>query len=307
MHKNKNLTKRTAASLAAVLALSSAAAVTASASGVKAAPQAIEEGSETARTAFSIPSGAYYMNVKINGRDVLPGKVFNLGGVTYVPMFEFADWLGVFTKSFDQKSRTAYISGKNLEVCAIEGKLYISANGRYFYTDGEIINWGGKIYVPIRPLVKALNCHISYNTTENKFIVGSGDSSRLLGGDKVYNKDDVYWLARIISAEARGEGLRGMMAVGNVILNRMRCPQFPNTIYNVIFDTKYGIQFTPVANGTIYNSPTAESIIAAKICLEGYSLSSEILYFFNPKIAHSNWISNNREYAFTVNNHAFYK
>ncbi len=306
MNKNKNLTKRTAASLAAVLALSSAAAVTASAS-VPPPAQAVTEVSETARSGFSIPSGAYHMNVKINGRDVLAGKVFNLGGVTYVPMFEFADWLGVFTKSFDQKSRTAYISGKNLEVCAIEGKLYISANGRYFYTNGEILNLGGKLYVPIRPLVKALNCHISYDSNENKFIVGSGDSSRLLGEDKVYNKDDLYWLARIISAEARGEGLRGMMAVGNVILNRMRSPQFPNTIYGVIFDRKYGIQFSPVANGTVYQAPTAESIIAAKICLEGYSLSSEILYFFNPKIAHSNWISNNREYAFTVNNHAFYK
>jgi N-acetylmuramoyl-L-alanine amidase len=75
----------------------------------------------------------------------------------------------------------------------------------------------------------------------------------------------------------------------------------------VIFDKKYGVQFSPVANGTIYNTPTEESIIAAKICLEGYSLSNDILYFVNPKLAPNSWMANNRPYAFTIGNHAFFE
>jgi N-acetylmuramoyl-L-alanine amidase len=101
--------------------------------------------------------------------------------------------------------------------------------------------------------------------------------------------------------------MKGKLAVGNVILNRVRSSAYPNTIYGVIFDRKYGTQFSPVANGTIYNTPTADSIIAAKMCLEGYSLSSDILYFVNPKKAPNSWIAQNRTYAFTVGNHAFFE
>lgn len=264
---------------------------------------------DTQQSRFALPSGAFRMNLNVNGRSVLSGRVFNLDGVTYVPMFKFADWLGVFTYSNSKSGGviTGTVEGKNLEINATEGNLYISANGRYFYTGGEVLVVGGEIYVPIRPLVKALNCYVDYSSAQNSFIVRSGDTSLLKHDWQVYNPTDVYWLARIISAEARGESLKGKMAVGNVVLNRMRSSQFPNTIKDVIFDTKYGVQFAPTTNGTIYNEPTAESIIAAKICIEGYSLSSEILYFFNPKYSSATWITNNRPYAFTIQNHVFYK
>jgi N-acetylmuramoyl-L-alanine amidase len=258
---------------------------------------------------FALPSGAFRMNLNVNGRSVLSGRVFSLDGVTYVPMFKFADWLGVFTYSNSRSGGiiTGTVEGKNLEINATEGNLYISVNGRYFYTAGEILEIGGEVYVPIRPLVKALNCYVDYNSSQNSFMVRSGDTSLVKHDWQVYNSNDVYWLARIISAEARGESLKGKMAVGNVVLNRMRSSQFPNTIKDVIFDTKYGVQFAPTVNGAIYNEPTAESVIAAKICIEGYSLSSEILYFFNPKYSSATWIKNNRPYAFTIQNHVFYK
>ena len=101
--------------------------------------------------------------------------------------------------------------------------------------------------------------------------------------------------------------MKGKIAVGNVILNRVRSKDYPNTIYGVIFDRRYGVQFSPVSNGTIYNTPSNESIIAAKICLEGYSVSTEILYFVNPKVAPNSWASKNRPYFDTIGNHAFYE
>ena len=101
--------------------------------------------------------------------------------------------------------------------------------------------------------------------------------------------------------------MKGKIAVGNVVLNRVRSSAYPNTIYGVIFDKKFGTQFAPVANGTIYNTPTADSMIAAKICLEGYSLSSEIIYFLNPSVASSSWIIKSRPHAFTIGKHAFYE
>ena len=255
---------------------------------------------------YSLPANSYRMNVNINGRDVLSGQVFGIGSTTYVPMFKFCDWLGVFSYSYDKTHGVATVSGKGLQISATEGSLYIVANGRYFYTVDEILEINGVIYVPIRTLTKALNSKIEWSSRDNEYKVYSGDTSRLKTASQVYRDDEIYWLARIINAEAGAESLQGKLAVGNVILNRVRSSQFPNTIYSVIFDRKHGVQFSPTANGAIYKTPNAESIIAAKMCIEGYSLSTDVLYFFNPKTSPSNWISQNRQFAFKVQNHVFY-
>ena len=68
----------------------------------------------------------------------------------------------------------------------------------------------------------------------------------------------MMWLSRILYAEANTEPLAGKIAVGNVIMNRVKSPEFPDTIYSVIFDRKYGVQFTPVANGSVYNNANEE-------------------------------------------------
>ena len=98
----------------------------------------------------------------------------------------------------------------------------------------------------------------------------------------------------------------GKILVGNVVLNRVNAEQFPSTIREVIFDTKYGIQFTPTVNGTIYNAPTEDSVIAAKICLDSYYISRTALYFLNPALSTSFWIPQNRPYLLTVGCHDFY-
>ncbi len=286
--------------VSAILAITSLAAMPISATEAPATAQVA--------SSYSQPAGSYKINLNVNGRRVLEGRVFNYGGVTYVPMFKFADWLGVFEYSSQVSGgrRTATVNGENLEITATENNLYICANGRYFYTGGEVLEIGNELYVPILPMVKALNSHVSWSNTENAFLVRSGDTRLLKNASQVYADDAVYWLSRIIYAEAGGESMTGKIAVGNVVLNRMRSSHFPNTIYGVIFDKKYGVQFAPTANGAIYKTPNAESIIAAKMCLEGYSLSSDILYFFNPKYASGSWITQNREYAFTIGNHVFY-
>lgn len=128
----------------------------------------------------------------------------------------------------------------------------------------------------------------------------------MVKADSAYDYEDLYWLSRIISAEARGESFTGQIGVGTVVLNRVRSKEFPNTVKGVVFDRKYGTQFTPVANGSIYNTPTQSAVVAAKMCLDGYTLSNSVLYFLNPSIATSSWIQNNRKYAFRVGNHEFY-
>lgn len=123
-----------------------------------------------------------------------------------------------------------------------------------------------------------------------------------------YNSDNVYWLARIIHAEAGAEPYKGKVAVGNTILNRVNSSSFPNTVYNVIFEYYGSIpQFSPVADGTIYNTPSLESIQAAKDALNGVRPVGDATYFFNPAKASGSWIVNNKSYVMRIGGHTFYR
>lgn len=123
-----------------------------------------------------------------------------------------------------------------------------------------------------------------------------------------YNQDDLYWLARIIHAEAGAEPYEGKVAVGNVILNRVASNNFPNTIYNVIFEYYQDIpQFSPVADGTIYNTPSEESMQAARDALNGSKPVGNSTYFFNPDKAAGTWIVKNKAYLAKIGEHSFYQ
>lgn len=122
-----------------------------------------------------------------------------------------------------------------------------------------------------------------------------------------YSQDDLYWLSRIIEAEAGSEPYNGKVAVGNVILNRVKSKEFPNTIHGVIFEYYGSIpQFSPVANGSIYNNPSQESIQAAKDALNGARPVGNATYFFNSAKASGSWIVKNKTYLSRIGGHAFY-
>ena len=207
--------------------------------------------------------------------------------------------------TYNSTTKTITVQTDNLYLTATAGANYITANGRYLYTESPIYMKNGVMYAPVLLMARAFDAKISWRNTNSAFYVTRG-SGGILSGSKYYNSDEVYWLAKIISAESQGEPLLGKIAVGNVILNRVNSSEFPNTIYGIIFDRKYGIQFSPVANGTIYKDATWESTVAAKICLEGYSVSNRILYFVNPKVSPNSWISRNRVFFRQIGNHAFY-
>ena len=114
---------------------------------------------------------------------------------------------------------------------------------------------------------------------------------------------ELYWLSHIINAESGNQPLSGKIAVGNVVLNRVANPRFPDTVYEVIHQRG---QFTPVSNGSIKLTPNAESVIAAKLCLDGANTVGNALYFLNPRTASNSWASRTRPYVATIGAHAFY-
>ena len=260
----------------------------------------------TSAHGYDFPEGAVPVRVTLDGKEVLKEEAVIIQSVTYVPLRSFSELAGADSVSWDARTATATVRKGGVTVSVTDGGYYLVASGRYFYTDQRVLNIGNRLFVPIRPIAKALSVEVEWENA-TRTVKLSSTKKTLTPASAYYNENDLYWLSRIISAESAGESLYGQIAVGNVVLNRVRSRQFPNTVYGVIFDRVGGTQFSPVAMGTIYRAPSASSVIAAKICLEGYSISDEILFFMNPRIATSNWISRNRPFAFSIGNHDFYK
>ena len=126
---------------------------------------------------------------------------------------------------------------------------------------------------------------------------GSSNSS----GTNGYNSSDVALLARLIHAEARGESYTGQVAVGAVVLNRVRSSSFPNTISGVIYQP---YAFTCVNDGQINLSPNSTAFSAARDAMNGWDPSYGALYYYNPKVATSSWIFT-RPTIITIGRHVF--
>lgn len=132
------------------------------------------------------------------------------------------------------------------------------------------------------------------NATLEALGITSNDASGAKSGD-------VYLLARLISAEARGEPYTGQVAVGAVVLNRIKHPSFPNTLSGVIYQSG---AFTCIYDGQ-FNQPIADSAYrAAQDALNGWDPSGGAIYYFNPNTATSAWIWS-RPLIVTIGTHRF--
>ena len=119
------------------------------------------------------------------------------------------------------------------------------------------------------------------------------------------NSSDIQLVAIAINGEARGEPYEGQVAVGAVILNRVKSSQFPNTIAGVIYQSG---AFTAVADGQI-NKPIAENSTvykAAQDAQNGWDPTGGCIYYFNPDTATNKWIWS-RPYVKTIGKHRFCK
>lgn len=237
------------------------------------------------------------------GGVTLSQRSVSINGKDYIASRQVADALGLNYK-YTSSTKSVEITGPGLTMSFSNGCYVTYANGRaLFSTTPSIIMNDGRMYVPAEILAEAFGLKL---TSDRSTVKLSGAYSPILHADKFYRSDEVFWLARIIEAESGGEPLLGKIAVGNVVLNRVRSAYYPNTIYGVIFDRKYGVQFSPILDGSIYNNPSYNSILAAKICLDGTDVSDGTFFFLRPEISSSSWIPNNRTYAFSIGKHDFY-
>ena len=126
----------------------------------------------------------------------------------------------------------------------------------------------------------------------------SGGSSAAAAADS-----NLYLLARIISAESRGEPYEGQVAVGAVVLNRVRHPSFPNTLSGVIYQNG---AFTAIVDGQFDQPITSQAYQAARDALNGWDPSGGAIYYYNPAKTTNTWIYS-REVIKVIGNHVFAK
>lgn len=262
----------------------------------------------TAVSAAATPDKNIPIDISVNGSFIkTDAPAFIDYDTTFVPIRFVSDALGAHSITWDQSRATATIKQGSTTIQITENKKEAYVNGRKVILNKSARIHSGRLYVPVRFVAESFGAKVGWDNTY--YIVQINKSGVSVNSSLIdwrYTKDEIFWLGRIIEAESSGEPASGKVAVGNVILNRVKSNEFPNTIYTVIFDRTHGVQFEPIMNGSIYNTPSAESMISAKRALRGENIAGNSLYFLNPRTAANSWIANNRPYYMTIHNHDFY-
>ena len=141
---------------------------------------------------------------------------------------------------------------------------------------------------------KALGMNNSYQVLAGKNDAATGS----VGG---FSSSEVYLLAKTIYAEGRGEPYTGQVAIGAVVLNRVRSSQFPNTISGVVYQKH---AFTAVSDGQINLTPNETAMKAARDAITGWDPTGGAIYDYNPAVATSSWIFD-RQTITVIGKHVF--
>ena len=153
-----------------------------------------------------------------------------------------------------------------------------------------------------RSTYKALGMNDSYNALGGNPGSSSGSSSSSGStGSSSYTSSDLYLLAKCIYAEGRGESYTGQVAIGAVIMNRVRSSKFPNSIAGVVYQQG---AFTAVSDGQINLEPNETAYNAARDAMNGWDPTYGCLYYYNPAVATSAWIFN-RQTVTVIGKHVF--
>ncbi|MBR3002378.1 MAG: spore cortex-lytic enzyme [Clostridia bacterium] len=206
----------------------------------------------------------------------------------------------IFAKSNDVEALSKYGSRGN-EVTQIQTKLK-----RWGYYNGSIDGiYGSKTVEAVKYFQRKNGLTadgIAGSATLKALGItsSSGSSSSTSSGS---NSSNINLLSHLIYGEARGEPYTGQVAVGAVIMNRVKSSSFPNSIAGVIYQRG---AFDAVSDGQINMTPDATAKKAAQDAYNGWDPSYGAIYYFNPATATNKWIWS-RPLTVTIGKHRFCK
>lgn len=250
-----------------------------------------------------------YPDIRLYKGSLLWDRGFIRDEQLYVPMRLFCEELGLEPVTV-HNGEALIMQAQGLELSAKSEDDYMKVNGRYVLSPGGFVMVGEEPYIPAET---AESIFFTTVTVAEDMSSAKLDLSKLgiiIGGEQYYtlnfDSEDVFWLSRLIFAEATHQPLEGRIAVGNVVLNRVAFEEYPDTIREVIFDTKGGVQFDTTLGDAILNEADELSLIAAYMALDGVNTAGNSLFFVNPDKGDDRWFRSALAYVTTIGEHDFY-
>lgn len=230
-----------------------------------------------------------------------------IGGMTYVSLKVMSQQLDTTAQvEWEAESNTITVVTEQLELTAKIGQKYLIANGRYLYMpEGVIMSQNNQALVSLDALVKAFDAQLGWDGEAGTFVVTRG-SGAIENAESFYREDDLFWLSRVIYAESGNQVLEGKMGVGIVVLNRVndKSSVWPDSIKGVIAQRN---QFSTYKGGKLANrTPNAESVVAAKLVLDGGIVEEVKNAFFFDTFRNNSWAARNKSVLAAIGGHRFY-
>ncbi|MBQ4517665.1 MAG: cell wall hydrolase [Clostridia bacterium] len=263
----------------------------------------------TSTSIFAVDTYSGYdipVDIEINGHFIqCVQKPVIISGTTYIPLRAFSDAIdGTIT----------WDSGKGVATMTKEGHTFVFYPGKEScLVDGVEKTCGAIIYkdltfIPVRAVSEVLNYAVEW---DDFYLTVKISAPELvvpeLCRDNSYTYEDVLYLGKIIQIECGHQPFQTKLGVAGTVVNRVKSSQFPNSVKEVILDTKYGVQFPPAHTDKINVTPSSECVIAAKCALNGVNVVGNSLYFIDVKRAPSSWVHNNRPHSVTIHDMSFYE
>jgi len=249
----------------------------------------------------------YPVDIDVNGSFIkCPQKPILIDGTTYIPVRAFSDAIGGLVE-WNSESKCATMTK--------DGHTFVfNTQAGTTTADGEVTPYktvvhGGYTMVPVRAVSEVLgytvewdDAYLTVKITAPEVVVPE------LSKDTSYTYEDILYLSKITQIESGYQHFDVRLGVAGTVMNRVRSTQFPNTVKDVIFDTRYSTQFPPAHTEKFANLVASkETTIAAKCVLHGVNVVGNSLYFVDTKYAPSSWVHNNRPHFVTLHDMSFYE
>ncbi len=237
---------------------------------------------------------------------MINADAFLENGSTFVSVRGFCEALGA-TVLWNQAESSVTVTKNDITLTLYADKGYGVHWGNVIYCTVPYYN--GSVYAPVKTLTDIFGYALQWDGYYYRALVTAPDVTAVPQNciNHFYNTDDILWLARITQVECGNDIFENQLATANVIVNRVKSSQFPNSVYDVVFDRRGGaVQFPPAFTNKIYLTPKASCIIAAKCALNGDNNIGPCLFFLSKKLDSGSWVARNKTYYTSVGGHMFY-
>ena len=246
------------------------------------------------------------VDIDVNGSFIkCDEKPIMINGTTYIPLRAFSDAIsGEISWNAEEKVATMTKDGHSF-------MFYTQKD--YCIIDGTEKNHPSVIYkdltfIPVRAVSEVLgydvlwdDFYLTVKITAPSVVVP--DTLK----DTAYTYEDLLYLGKITYIESGYENFDVQLGVAGTVVNRVKSPLAPNTVKEVVLDTRYGVQFPPAHTDRISVTPSKKSMIAGKCAFNGVNLVGNCLYFIDKKSAPYSWVHKNKSLYKTINSMNFYE